>query len=72
MFVLSNISVVLLEDVERVEVPAVFKELPVPPLTQEQAEALLTQEFEAKVAALRRLVADRPEPDSRITGWIGD
>ncbi|MDP1684614.1 hypothetical protein [Hydrogenophaga sp.] len=72
VFALSNISVVLLEDVERVEVPAVFKELPVRPLTQEQAEAILTQEFEAKVAALRRLVADRPEPDPRITGWIGD
>lgn len=72
VFALSKISVVLVEEVELVEVPAVFQGLPVRPLTQERAEAILAREFEAKVAALQQKVAERPEPDPRVTGWIGD
>jgi len=72
VFALSKISVVSLEEVEKVELPAVFQELPVRPLTQAHAEVILTQEFEAEVAALRQKVAERPEPDSRMTSWSDD
>jgi hypothetical protein len=72
VFALSNISVVSVAEAEKIEIPAVFQELPVHSLTEERAEAILTQEFEAKVAALRQKVAERPEPDPRKTGWIDD
>lgn len=72
VFALSKISVVSIEEVEEVDIPAVFQELPVRQLTQGRAEAILAQEFEARVAALRQKVAERPEPDSRMTSWSDD
>jgi len=62
VFALSGIGVVLLEDVERVDVPPCLREIPVRRLTQESAAAILAQEYEAHVAALRQKVAERVEP----------
>lgn len=72
VFALSNISVVLLEDVEQVELPQGLHEFTVELLSQARALAILGQEFDAHLAELQKRVAQRPEPDPRKTRWSDD
>lgn len=72
VFALSNISVVTVEDVERVEIPAALRGFAVEPLDGPRAKAIVQSEFDAHLAALRRQVEQRPEPDPKKTGWIDD
>ena len=72
VFALSNISVVRLADVELVDVPQRAYALSTLPLTDGRAQSVLAHEHAEHLAALADKVAQRPEPDSRLTGWQGD